>query len=859
MECQKPTSVPKSASFRPKPALTPRGEGETKQPPDQTIPESVANSVHDEIISFPKGRSSSHSRSHRHRSRAQPKSTHASETDPMRPSDAFFIDVVGDHENLTYGSAQTRAVPSYSRAGAGGIIGFSRQSKIDRLASNDKSVVLQHLQYDLPRKRERLPFEKIERKGLKKLRVKADENGEKIDPTADYVALLSLRRRRRRKSNRKGGGAISNSSTSSDSNGTRPYRLAKETTKKTDRLVDHDLTESTQSTASDYEGGRSQIVSDSVQKRRKEFSMNVEANPTNCEGWLDLINYQDTVLGIDRVSTRSKITKAERQSIADVKISIYEKAIEKVESSKDKETLLLGMMEEGQNVWESKKLSSKWQDILQRQPTSIALWTRYLDFKQSDFLTFKYEETRAVYLNCLKILRETRKSSEKSIADGNNIYAIELYVMLRLTVFMREAGFSEHAVASWQAILEYTFFKPKEFGHQGYQIGGPLASTTMSAFEEFWESELPRIGEENAKGWSAYMSRKGGPPEQRRYMEDTLIDCERIFDSWVQSERRRSLQSRIPARIIDDVEENDPYRVILFSDIHDILFDPPDKSGEALLVATFLTFCHLPPYSTEVEDGHPRTWWRDSFFRNECLYQCDAFLSNWESRFRSGETEKSQSIDQQVSALHDADHKNPLSFFAPNYQLSHGSLITTKGSWFAAFDSWEDECFKDHGPVQVAWVRRTIKALVHHGAGDENLAEYYLALELQLSPATVRKTAKTLIKSRSSSVRLYNLYALIEYHLGNFQNAQNVFVTTINMANTLDDQAQRDCLFLWTSWMWNLLDAGQTALALKRLLMFSHQTLNANVSETPESLSQASLKPDSTLLLRTQKVRFSIL
>lgn len=830
-----------------------QGEREIKKSIDQTVSKSVANSAHDETIPFPDERRSSRSRLHRHRSRAQLKSAEASEADSRKSSETFFIDTAGDLENLTYGSTYTRGIPSYSRAGAGGIVGLSRHTKIDRSASSDKVVVLSNFQSDLPRKRERLAFEKFERKGLEKLRVKPNENGDdKIDPAADFVAIHSSRKRT---GNRKDRGADSDSSTSSDSNGTRPYRSTKEMTRKDDLLLDNDLVEITESTASDYEGGRSQILIDEVQQRRKKLTMKVEADPTNCGAWLDLISYQDTILGIDHVSTRLKITKAERQSIAEVRISIYEKAIEKVESSKDKESLSLGMMEEGQNVWESKKLSSKWQDLLQRQPTSTTLWTRYLDFKQSDFLSFKYEEARGVYLDCLNVLRKTRKSSGVSVDDRDTMYAIEVYVILRLTVFMREAGFSEHAVASWQAILEYTFFKPEEFQHRQYQLGGPSESTTIAAFEEFWESELPRIGEENAQGWSAYMSRKGRPPQQKSYMEDILTDSERIFDLWVQSERRRSLQSRIPARTIDDIAENDPYRVILFSDIQDILVDPPDYPNQLLLVAAFLTFCHLPPYSMEVVTGHPKTWWRDSFFRNEYLYQCHTLLGNWKSRLRTRETGVFELTDaQQDSALHDTDLHNPFVFFAPNYQLSHGSLIAARGSWFAAFDSWEDECFEDQGPVQMVWVRRTIKTLVHHGAGGENLAEYCLALELRLSPTTVRKTAKALIKSRSSSVRLYNLYALIEYHLGSFQSAQNVFVTTINMAKTLDEQEQRDCLFLWASWMWTLLDAGQTALALERLLMFSHQKLDANISEPPESLSQASTMPDSTLLLRTQKV-----
>lgn len=773
------------------------------------------------------------------------------QVDPRQSAELFFIDTAGDHENLTYGSAYTRTVPSYFRAGSGGIIGLSRQTKIDRLASSDNSVVLSTLQYDLPRKRERLAFEKAEKKGLKTLRVKPGEDSHgKFDSAADFVSLLSSSRKNSHKDD-----GFSDLSASSDSNDIQPYKSERRIRKKVNRPINDDSADFTETLSSDFEGSRSQVVANEMQQRRKELVMNIEVDPTNCRAWMDLIDYQDTVLGINHVSARSKPSKAERQSLAEVKISIYEKAMEKVETSNDREILSLSMMEECHEVWESKKLSFKWQDILQKQPTSIALWTRYLNFRQSDFSSFKYEDTRMIFLDCLSVLRKARKSSEKTAVDRDSIYAIEVYVILRLTVFMREAGYSEHAIASWQAILEYIFFKPKKFQDQEYRLGGPLESTTKSAFGEFWESEVPRIGEEYSKGWSTYMSQKERLPEPKNNVNVTLTDCERIFDFWVRSERRRSLEARLPARTIDDLEENDPYRVILFSDVEDVLVDPPDHSGQMLLISAFLTFCHLPPFSTEVVDQNLRTWWRDSFFRNEGLYSDRICSGNWKSWFHTRETEIHESTDaQQGSALEKFDLRNPFGFFAPSYQLSHCSLMADRGSWFAAFDSWEDECFEDRGPIQKAWVNRTIKTLVQLDAGGENLAEYYLAFELRFSRADVRKTAKTLMKTRSSSVRLYNVYALIEYCLGHFRSGDNVFSTTINMAKTLDEQAQRDSLFLWTSWIWALLDTGQTAWALERLLMFANETLDANLSRPHKSLSQTSPIPDSTLLLRTQKV-----
>lgn len=771
-------------------------------------------------------------------------------TDLEDSSCTFFLDEVGDPQDLKYGSSDTGAVPPYFRAGAGGILGLAQHRRIDRQASDHRAVILSKFPRASPTKHEKSAFDKVNRKRVRKVRKELDENGNAgIDPAADYVLVNCPRKRK--KEHR----ITSDSSSSSTCHEIDHYPLRERSIKPFDSPFIEDLSYCAGTSASESEGDTSCTYNDKVQQRRIELSMKIDSNPTCCDAWLALIDYQDIILGLDPTSTRSKTTKAETQSIAEVKISIYEKAIEMVETLAEKERLILGMMDEGTKVWESKKLSSKWRVLVQKYPSSVNLWITYLDFKQSDFASFRYEEVRTVYLDCLSLLREIRMTPGMSIADCDRIYTIQVYVILRMTVLMREAGFSEHAVAAWQAILEYVFFKPVEFQHQMYESGGALESQTMSAFEEFWESELPRIGEDRAQGWGAFRSQKGRQSEPKEDAEDTFTDCGPVFKTWVQCERRRSLQSRIPARTIDKVEENDPYRIVLFSDLHCILIDPPSRSGRDLIMTALLVFCHLPPYFTESVDKCSRRWWHDSFFRNENLYQSNFFRSTWKPGHHTPDTETSTRVDQQDNPPF---ARNLFRFCPPDYWLSPSCLFAASESWFAAFDCWKEEYFEDQGPVAVQWVRQTLKALVHLGTGGENFAEYYLAFELQYSPSSVRKLAKSFIKSRPSSMRLYNSYALIEYHLGNAKSAENVIITTINMSKTLDEQVQQDSILLWSSWMWALLKAGQTALALERLLMFTNHALTANESKDENSISQNPTTPEFSVLLRTQNVRIPI-
>ncbi|MCJ1468795.1 hypothetical protein MMC07_007425 [Pseudocyphellaria aurata] len=853
--------VPKFASFRPKAIISTRGEA------SKAVASSASAQGRESSSKNPSSRKGLSSRAEVDRQRSRPrtnvlktteKTLHASifteslkeRTDDIEGSSStFFIDKVGDPQNLNYGGPNTGAGPPYRRAGTGGIVGLTQQKKIDRQASDHKTVVLSKLPHESSKSREKLEFNNGNEKRVLKLRKKLGENDDEwLDPMADYVSVNGPRKRRKIF---KCDGTNTDSSTSSNHTRIDRYRIGKIAVTTVDQPSDEDLCYGTSTSTSDCGGGTSYRLTNKVQQRRVELSSRIDANPTCCDAWLALIDYQDSILGLEHASTRSRITKAETQSIADVRISIYEKAVEKVENLVDKERLILGMMDEAKKVWDSKKISSKWRNFVQKYPTSVILWMKYLDFKQSDFSLFRYEEVRTAYSDCLKELREVRRQS--GTTDCDTIFTIQLYVILRMTVFIREAGFSEHAVASWQAILEYVFFKPVEFQPQHYQSGGPLEWHTMSAFEEFWESELPRIGEDGAEGWAAYVPMRRKPSEPKEDAEDNFIDCGHIFEAWVRSERRRSLQSRIPARTVDKDEENDPYRVVLFSDLQCVLVDPPSHSGQELVMTALIAFCHLPPYLTDCVDGRSRTWLHDPFFRNESLYQSHAFLSYWQSGFQISEPKMSTSIDSRYNPIRqNTSRGNPFRYCPPDYQLCSGSLFAASESWFSAFDSWKDEFLEDEGPLQVQWVRQVLKTLVHHDIGSEKLAEYCLALELQFSPSTVRKLAKNLIKKSPSSIRLYSSYALIEYYLGNSKSADNVIMTTINMSKTLDEQMQRESIQMWSPWIWAaLLNAGP-ALALDRLLMFTNHTLDTIDSNKENLTSQNLTVPESSILLRTQ-------
>ena len=761
----------------------------------------------------------------------------------------FAVDRVGDPNNLTFGALHRYATPSYSRLGAGNVLGSSREQKIDRSLSNEKGLILSHREHGLSKNGERPSLWSPSGNLTRELKIRPQANQlPDVTATLDFVSLSAARSTKRRRGN-DGSSLDSESSSVEDS---RHYRSIEGKAKSNHKPADHDLVFNEDASSADDQGERRVSTDESAQDRRVELSRRTETDPGNYSAWLNLINNQDDILKVSRTSRRRELTNAERRANADVKLSMYQKALEKVTDSEGRENLVLGMIDQAAQVWTSEKVSSQLKNLLQVNPGFLRLWTKYLDVEQTNFTAFKYEEVQTVYFECLNFLSGVLQDDMKPITDKEQIYEIQLYILLRMTLFLRESGFSELAVAAWQATLEYVFFKPVHFHSKEHKGGGSLYHTTLSMFEEFWDSEVPRIGENNSEGWASYFHKQGDAPQPEIGKTHPTGIFKNVWQSWLLTERRRGLLARKPARTIDDVEESDPYRVILFSDIQPFLIDCPSQISQKTLLDAFLAFCYLPTLETGGSAIKSRLWRENGFLRNECLYSPGSVLPIWRIQIPKPQLHPSDNVDGHDNSLDSSSRTNPLNFPALVYQLSSDSLFSSKESWFSPFDAWETEYSGDQGPLEKSWVFQAVKTLVLAGVGGDNLAELLLALELRFSPDTVRKTSKTLLKRQPSNLRLYNAYALVEYRLGNPDKAETVVVTSINMGTKFNEISRgQDTLLLWHTWIWELLSAGRPQDALQRLLEYGSDEVHL----VPSEIEDHNAKP--ALLLRAEKVRQS--
>lgn len=767
---------------------------------------------------------------------------------------SFVVDRVGDLDNLNFGALHRYATASYFRFGAGNVMGSPMNQRIDRALSTDKALVLSDDTCGLPKKRDKHARWRLDQEGARELKIKPrEEHDPAIDSAADYVSFEAAHRAKRRRGD---DGLPVDCASSSDENDTQYSSLEGKARYKKEP-ADQDLKyNSDTSSSQDTAGSRLLVLDEPAQRKRVQLSRRTDAEPTNFEAWIDLINYQDNLLGLGQNSERTSLTNAERRSNAEIKCSIFEKALEKVKDSEGREVLLLGMMQEAAEIWRTENISSRWKSILQQNPQSLRLWTKYLDFIQRSFTSFRFEEVKSVYLDCLNLTQRARTTGEITLDEHNKVFDIQIYVVLRMTLFMRESGFAEHATAAWQALLEFVFFKPNFFQTSDHNKDRSSHEATVSMFEEFWDSEVPRIGEEGADGWASFSQKQGEPPQPRNERADDLEDSKDHWKSWLALEKSRSLLSRKPVRTIDDIEENDPYRIILFSDIRPFLIDPPSLACQQLILDAFTAFCCLPPFAAEGPDSHSRVWGRDCFLRNDALRLNSKLQDSWKLRFpkQHGGSEEQNSIDEEDARLHSGT-RDPFQFPVRDYQVSSDSLFAER-QWFSAFDTWQEQCFGDGGPVEVAWTFRSLKSLMSVDAGKEAVALYVLALELRTSPGTVRKTAKNILRKRPFSICIYNAYALIEYRLAGTQKGEGIITTSLNMGKKLDEVSQRDSILLWRTWIWETLSAKSAQEALVRLLAIGDEEIQMPFPELHPLDDLGLAKP--ALLLRTERALIAI-
>jgi hypothetical protein len=767
-------------------------------------------------------RSKRHRTNSRDRHREKPRTGHseALEHRPLtkvtRNSDdasrLYIIDTKGDPLIIRYGSLDRSQVPGYYRDGYGKVLGTRGRLVIHRDGPRD--------QFSL-----RMPGEGSyalkDKDGLRSknwrvrhtpLRVRKQEINGEDEEDGDFLALSSSKKRKH----------SHQASDSSDDEEQPTYRSI-EGKAKPRQYDDSDVESESDVAADDINLDQN----NPLKWKSIQLSRRVKDQPDDIDAWLELSNHQDALLRAGE-DVDHKALEAEVHSFAEIKLHMLESALSNVSNHQDRIRVLIPLMKEGIKVWNSKVAAKKWLDLREDEDKNFALWKTHLDFSMFNISAFHFDTLKQMHLDRI---RHVMSRSHVNIEPEDLKEAI--YVFLRLTRFIHDSGYKELAVAAWQAFLELNFFRPTQLDDQ---------SAAFESLRDFWESEVPRIGEADAQGWAKFVADGGigDAPEPLQDIKEPRYQSRDDYKRWASLESSQADKARVPARTMDEGTEDDPFRVVMFSDIEPLLFFVPKSILPAVqeqLLDAFLIFQGLPP-----------TFWSDHW--TEEAYH-DQFLA-----FSTLHTESSAptplSGDEDPTEI----QRKPPSFRQNPLCVSETlDVLFPQSEWFSYLPSRNRK-----NDVELGFMVNATKQLVHN-ANFGGLATYHLALSQVQDGSSVKKAARALLKRYPTDLSLYRAYAIAEYANENHEVASKVVSSATELASVsnlsspiltrrhadqfLQESPTADAFALWRAWSWMELQGGDKQLAVRRLCSYVDDALRRSAG-TPEVSSTHILKAHQT-------------
>lgn len=406
---------------------------------------------------------------------------------------------------------------------------------------------------------------------------------------------------------------------------------------------------------------------DQIRQRTIEFNRRLDKESRNVQLWLDFIRFQDeAAAGLDPTSS-----KANKTSLNEVKLSIFEKALDYNPADQD---LILAYLTCGAETWETLKLLREWDRMLKQNPDSIKLWSEYINLRQTNFASFSFTQCVQVFEDALTTLGKHAKIQRDEEAR-ENIESLMMYILLRACLFMKQCGYQEKAFAVIQASVEFNLFQPQLFNMVASRY-----EEKLNAFVDFWDSEVLRFGEAGALGWQEYYRAINNGEdipepvfEKKTQDEDDIMTLQDWYNLEITSEENERLPLRM-SQVDDDNVDEDPYRITLSDDIKPFLFNTTTTGARYSLIYSVFVFLGLPYTPPDV--GTNTHFFTDTFTHNDLTL--DHF---WPAKENSIKHLVWYVAGVPMNPEQTIEITNP--YYIPNsYPVGLSELFAKSGTWF---------------------------------------------------------------------------------------------------------------------------------------------------------------------------------
>ncbi|KAK2826353.1 hypothetical protein Q5P01_020567 [Channa striata] len=338
--------------------------------------------------------------------------------------------------------------------------------------------------------------------------------------------------------------------------------------------------------------------------KTEEFNRRLREHPDDIQLWLKFIQYQDELSSLmfsgeeEQQQDTPQLHNSSYRAVLEKKLSIAERAVATNPSCID---LQLERLKICQELWEPSALAKEWKKLVFLHPNSAPLWKKYLLFTQSYFSNFTVSKVNSAYGRCLSTLSAVRDGSMVSHPSLPGVEEDMLDIFMQQCHFLRQSGHSEKAIALFQAMIDFNFYKPDN-------VGKLSTKQQVEFFEPFWDSGEERVGELGAKGWKAWMHQqeRGGwiqpsaeeDEEEEEEEEEVKDRSQPKWKVWLDLESSREAVHWLPwrpdkAKGQSEEDCEDPDRQVLFDDIGPSLICLSSELQLHLLLR-FLSFLGLP-------------------------------------------------------------------------------------------------------------------------------------------------------------------------------------------------------------------------------------------------------------------------
>ncbi|XP_030905290.2 nuclear exosome regulator NRDE2 [Melopsittacus undulatus] len=505
-------------------------------------------------------------------------------------------------------------------------------------------------------------------------------------------------------------------------------------------------------------------IKSDLMSKVEEHNKKVRENPGDINAWMEFVSFQDELMGGPGPYASKGEQEVRRKSlkfILEKKLAILERAIESNPSNVD---LKLARLKICAEFWEPPALIKEWQKLIFLHPNSPELWKKYLLFCQSQFTTFSVSKINSLYGKCLTTLAAVRDGSMVSHPLLPGTEEAMLAIFVQQCHFLRQAGHSEKAVSLFQALIDFTFFKPdsvKDLPTRGQ----------VEFFEPFWDSGEPRIGEKGARGWKAWMHQqeKGGwialkaddDDDDEEIDEDQEIQDKTLpkWQIWLDIEHSREARHWLPWRPEKNKTEaeedcEDPERQVLFDDLGPSLIQISNPDLQRQILYSFLQLLGVPCTRKLFPSNLYIAMDENNIF--------DSVLSD---------EKPLTSVDFPLSGFNSVGHMNTMlrgRHHIGHYKEGEEFIQNIFHVLFPLF-SGKEKC-----NLSICWLQYEISKVVQCLQGKNKK-------KLKAQGRKSKKLAKNLLKApdNRNHLSLWKLYAYLEWLLGNIDDARKVFDTAL--------------------------------------------------------------------------------